>query len=59
MTKPREQGYDCCLTMSVEASGVKTRITEELSDANYFVHCGTHCLNLVIVDSCQNIQEMS
>jgi hypothetical protein len=58
MTKPRGQGYDCCLTMSVEASGVKTRITEKLSDANYCVHCRAHCLNLGIVNSCQNVQEM-
>jgi hypothetical protein len=37
LTKLRWQGYDGCSTMSGEVSGVKTRITEELSVAKYFV----------------------
>ncbi|XP_056017385.1 52 kDa repressor of the inhibitor of the protein kinase-like [Ostrea edulis] len=51
----RGQGYDGCSTMSGEVSGVKTRIIEQLPNAKYFVHCRSHCLNLVIVNSCQNI----
>jgi hypothetical protein len=38
LIKLRWQGYDAgCSTMSGEVSGVKTRITEELSVAKYFV----------------------
>ena len=55
LTKLRRQGYDGCSTMSCEVSGVKTRITEELSDAKYFMHCRSHCLNLMIVNSCPNV----
>jgi len=41
--------------MSGEATGVNNRITEELSDAKYFVYYRSYCLNLVIVNSCQNV----
>ncbi|CAG2212940.1 unnamed protein product [Mytilus edulis] len=55
LTRLRGQGYDGCSTMTGEVSGVKTRITQELSNAKYFVHCRSHCLNLVVVNSCQSV----
>jgi hypothetical protein len=48
LTTVRGQGFDGCSTMPGEVSGVETRITEELSDAKYFVHCRSHCLNIMI-----------
>lgn len=55
LTRLRGQGYDGCSTMSGEVSGVKTRIMEEIPQAKYFVHCRSHCLNLVVVNSCQSV----
>ncbi|CAG2185181.1 unnamed protein product [Mytilus edulis] len=55
LTRLRGQGYDGCSTMTGEVSGVKTRITQELSNAKYFVHCRSHCLSLVVVNSCQSV----
>ncbi|CAC5376014.1 unnamed protein product [Mytilus coruscus] len=49
------QGYDGCSTMTGEVSGVKTRIIQKLPNAKYFVHCRSHCLNLVVVNSCQSV----
>ena len=34
---------------------MKTRITEELSDTKYFVHCRLQYLNLVIDNRCVNV----
>ena len=34
---------------------MKTRITEELSDTKYFVHCRSQYLNLVIDNNCVNV----
>ena len=55
LTRLRGQGYDGCSTMSGEMSGVKTRIIQEHPNAKYFVHCRSHCLNLVVVNSCQSV----
>ena len=41
------QGYDGCSTMSGCYSGVQAR----MKDA-YFVHCYSHRLNLVVIDTC-------
>ena len=35
--------------------GRKTTFAEKLSDEKYSVHYRSHCLNLVIVNSCQNV----
>ncbi|CAC5381162.1 unnamed protein product [Mytilus coruscus] len=55
LTRLRGQGYDGCSTMTGEVSGVKTRIIQELSNAKYFVHCRSYCLNLVVVNSCLSV----
>ena len=47
----RGQGYDGASNMSSGHSGVQARICEVAPLATY-VHCGGHCLNLVIVKSC-------
>ena len=47
----RGQGYDGASNMSSSHSGVQARIREVAPLATY-VHCGGHCLNLVIVKSC-------
>lgn len=41
------QGYDGAAAMSGHISGVQTRIREEAPAAIY-VHCASHCLNLVL-----------
>ena len=55
LTRLRGQGYDGCSTMSGEVSGVKTIIIQELPNAKYFIHCRSHCLHLVVVNSCQSV----
>ena len=47
----RRQGYDGASNMSGSRSGVQARILQEAPLATY-VHCSSHCLNLVIVKSC-------
>ena len=47
----RGQGYDGASNMSSGHSGVQARI-RELAPLATYVHCGGHCLNLVIVKSC-------
>ena len=54
-SKWRGQGYDGASTMSGQLSGVQARITAKLPKAKYFVHCRSHCLNLVIVASCSKV----
>ena len=49
MQKLIGQGYNGCSTMAGEVSGVQKRIRELYSRA-CFMHCATHCLNLVIND---------
>uniref|UniRef100_A0A1X7VM51 HAT C-terminal dimerisation domain-containing protein n=1 Tax=Amphimedon queenslandica TaxID=400682 RepID=A0A1X7VM51_AMPQE len=47
------QGYDGASVMSGKNSGVQKLIKELAPQAEY-VHCRTHCLNLVLVDCCKN-----
>ena len=46
------QGYDGAASVSGHVSGVQTRIREKASTAIY-VHCASHCLNLVFNTSSQ------
>ncbi|XP_062608080.1 zinc finger MYM-type protein 1-like [Saccostrea cucullata] len=57
LTKLRGQGYDGCATMSSEVSGVQKRIKDDYPEAKYFVHCNSHRLNLVIVNTCNKVVE--
>ncbi|XP_048727017.1 zinc finger MYM-type protein 1-like [Ostrea edulis] len=57
LTKLRGQGYDGCATMSGAISGVQKRIQEAHPEAKYFVHCNSHRLNLVIVNTCNKVVE--
>ena len=41
--------------MAGHVSGVSTRIQQALPKAKYFTHCRNHCLNLVVVNSCQEV----
>ena len=50
--KCRGQGYDGAAAMSSDCCGVQPVIREIVPSAVY-VHCASHCLNLVIVHSCQ------
>lgn len=58
LQKWRGKGFDGAATMSGHRSGVTTRIQEVLPQAKYFTHCRNHCLNLVIVNTCQNVPEV-
>jgi hypothetical protein len=48
----RGQGYDGAAAMSSDRCGVQAVIKEKAPVAAY-VHCASHCLNLVIVHSCK------
>jgi hypothetical protein len=54
----RGKGFDGASTMSGHVSGVQTRITRMFPKARYFTHCANHCLNLVIVASCNKVPEV-
>ena len=58
LQKWRGKGFDGAAIMSGRQSGVSTRIQQTLPYAKYFTHCRSHCLNLVIVNSCQNVPEV-
>ena len=55
LSKLRGKGFDRASNMSgyISADGVQARIQTELPAAKYFTHCFSHCLNLVIVNSCR------
>ncbi|XP_065321200.1 zinc finger MYM-type protein 1-like [Gordionus sp. m RMFG-2023] len=48
----RGQGYDGAPSMSGHVKGVQSRIRELYSTALY-VHCSSHCLNLMITEACE------
>lgn len=50
--KCRGQGYDGAAAMSSDRCGVQAVIRERAPAAAY-VHCASHCLNLVITHSCK------
>lgn len=50
----RGQGYDGAAAMSSSRCGVQAVISEENTKALYF-HCASHCLNLVISHSCNDV----
>ena len=52
------QGYDGAFVMSGNVSGVQQRIREHAPMA-VCIHCYTHCLNLVLVDSTKLVPEAS
>ena len=54
----RGMGFDGASNMSGTQSGVQARITQRYPKAKYFTHCSSHCLNLVIVASCNKVQEI-
>lgn len=58
LKKWRGKGFDGASAMSGHRTGVTTRIAEILPHAKYFTHCRNHCLNLVIVNTCQNVPEV-
>lgn len=58
LSKLRGKGFDGASVMSGHVSGVTTRIQQALPKAKYFTHCRSHCLNLVIVSSCNNVPEV-
>lgn len=52
ITRCRGQGYDGAAAMSSDACGVQATVKEVAPLAAY-MHCASHCLNLVIVHSCR------
>lgn len=50
------QAYDGASVMSGKNTGVQARIKSEAPLA-FYVHCNTHCLNLVLVDTVKCIPE--
>ena len=46
----RGQGYDGAANMSGETSGLQARV-KAVSPRAAYVHCASHCLNLVIMTS--------
>lgn len=48
----RGQGYDGAAVMSSQRCGVQSVVREQAPAAAY-VHCASHCLNLVIVHACE------
>ncbi len=50
------QGYDGASVMPGRHSGVAARIKAKTNQA-FYVHCNTHCLNLVLVDSTKSVPE--
>lgn len=50
----RGQGYDGAAAMSGNRCGVQAIIAQRNSKVLYF-HCASHCLNLVISHSCQDV----
>ena len=55
----RGMGFDGASVMSGVNAGVLARITARFPKAKYFTHCSSHCLNLVIVASCNDVCEIS
>ena len=55
----RGMGFDGASVMSGVNAGVQARITARFPKAKYFTHCSSHCLNLVIVASCNDVREIS
>ena len=55
LTKWRGKGFDGASTMSGQVSGIQARITALYPHAKYFTHCKSHCLNLVVVSSCNQV----
>lgn len=55
----RGMGFDGASVMSGVNAGVQARITARFPKAKYFTHCSSHCLNLVIVASCNDVCEIS
>lgn len=55
----RGQGYDGASNMSGAFKGVAARILE-VQPLAFYTHCSAHCLNLVVVSSCEvgSIQHM-
>lgn len=47
------QGYDGAANMSGQYKGLQTRIVQHNAKALY-VHCHTHCLTLVLVESAKS-----
>lgn len=55
LSKRRGKGFDGASVMTGHVSGESERITQALPRAKYFTHCRNHCLNLVAVNSCQEV----
>ena len=53
LTKLRGQAYDGAGNMSGKSKGASTLITTQYPLALY-LHCASHCLNLVVVKSLQD-----
>ena len=55
----RGQGYDGVGNMAGRIQGAAARITEQYPSA-YYVHCGSHALNLCVVSACtvQSVRNM-
>ena len=58
LNRLRGMGFDGVSTMRGSVSGVQARVTAQHPEAKNFTHCSSHCLNLVIVASCTNVQEI-
>jgi len=56
--RQRGMGFDGASNMSGTQSGVQARITQRYPKAIYVTHSFSHCLNLVIVASCNKVQEI-
>lgn len=52
------QGYDWAAVMSGSASGVQKH-SRDLAPSAIYIHCHTHCLNLVLVDCVNSITHAS
>ena len=58
LEKWRGRGFDGASAMAGHLAGVTTRIKKVFPQAKYFTHCRNHCLNLAIVNTCQNVPEI-
>uniref|UniRef100_A0A1X7U2P7 TTF-type domain-containing protein n=1 Tax=Amphimedon queenslandica TaxID=400682 RepID=A0A1X7U2P7_AMPQE len=58
MNKMVSQGYDGASVMNDHCSGVQTRV-REFAPLAVYIHCYTHVLNLVLVDSVRSVATAS
>ena len=55
-TNEWKKGYDGASVISGKHSGVTARI-KEMAKFAFYLHCSTHCLNLVFVDTVKSVPQ--